>query len=169
MGGTRGKPWTPYGRRALLCLPLVIASFLPGCGGDASSLELSRRGDQAMVSGDLRRAHRLFVRAVEQDPAFAKGWLNRGLAELRLDKPQQASASFRQALALYRADAKEDPFRLENLEKRAFLLVALGRKADARELVSEATEKRPDHDRLARLQRELDARVRKWQRMLDRE
>lgn len=126
-------------QRQHLWLILGMAAVLgvaAGCGRDPLDA-----GVKALESGDAAGAERHLARATQLRPADAAAWANLGIARLKLGRPDEAIAAFRQAAELDHDDAR-------SLEFAASIQTDRGQWKPALDTLNEAVRRDPKSPRL---------------------
>lgn len=136
-------------------LVLAAALALAGCHRrEITSLQRKEaanvvsEAEFAVTMRDWKRAEGLYAKAVDLCPDAGDTWVNLGICRMRLRDRDGARSAYKSALAAYEAAADSVPADPQDVLRRAYVLVILGRVDEARSAVDRARAKYPDDRRL---------------------
>jgi tetratricopeptide (TPR) repeat protein len=138
-----------------LALVLAAALALAGCRPrEITSLERKEaanvvsEAEFAVTLKDWKRAEGLYARAAQLCPDAGDPWVNLGMVRMHLGDRSAARSAYKSGLSAYEADYDLNPANTQDVLRRAYVLVILGRADDARSVVDKARAAHPDDRRL---------------------
>jgi len=110
---------------------------------EAEAANLASDALFAIQVRDFARAEASLARAVKLRNDIPDWWVSLGSARKRQGKNSDARAAYKEALSLFedRYDATKDP---QDLQQQLIILVLLGKEGEARKLLDQSCQKRPD-------------------------
>jgi tetratricopeptide (TPR) repeat protein len=140
---------------ARLALVLAAALALAGCRHrEITSLERKEaanvvsEAEFAVTLKDWKRAEGLYARAAELCPDAGDVMVSLGIVRMHLGDRAGARTAYKSALSAYEADYDLNPVNTQDVLRRAYVLVILGRADEARSAVDKARARHPEDRRL---------------------
>jgi len=141
---------------ALFCA-LIEVTFLVSCkpathtNVPSPSQQLASESAAAYNAKEFAKAQTLAAQATSTDPQFAEAWVAYGMASVRLGQTDLARQAYERALALHQARHRQNPSDANQVVQQIFLLILLGKPAEAETLLKQARAAYPNDQTIAKL------------------
>ena len=144
-------------------LVVVVVSILclAGCGDSGPEVAdraqvLAGQAAEAFNAGDYSEARSLSREAVTRKPDFAEAWVGHVMACAAMQDGGCALDSYERALQLHAQRYRENPDDANQLQQQVYVLLLLGRDAEARALLTQGLERHPEDRQLALFASDLE-------------
>lgn len=104
----------------------------------ARANELVVKSAEAINKGEFENARSLLEKAIKLKPDFAEACVSHGMASVCLWDYVTAKNSYEQALSFHAKRYQNEPSNANHVQQQIFVLVLLGRSAEAKQLLTEA-------------------------------
>ena len=134
---------------------------LAGCGDAGPEVAdraqvLAGQAAEAFNAGDYSEARSLSREAVTRKPDSAEAWVEHGMACAAMQDGGCARDSYERALQLHAQQYRENPGDSNQLQQQVYVLLLLGRDAEARALLTQGLERHPEDRQLALFASDLE-------------
>ena len=163
-----GKVKAMKSTAAKICGSVALVAFLVSCSPahqpniQSRSQQLASESAAAFNAKDYGKAQKLAVEATRIDPQFAEAWVGYGMASVRLEQTTIARQAYERALSLHQARHRQDPLDPNQVFQQIYLLVLLGRPAEAEKLLSQARTDYPNDEQISKLAGNFAATTPGW-------
>jgi len=75
---------------------------------------------------EYKKVQTMASQAISDDPKYVQGWMEYGMASVRLGQMDKARHAYEQALSLFQVRHREDPSNAQEMYEQAVMLLLLG-------------------------------------------